>query len=81
MQLKRHVEVSHGLFTCKNAHCVAAFKSTSAHDIHSSVHMRKVCRCDKCSKEFAHRFALQRHMAVHATKRDHKCKICGRAYF
>lgn len=81
VQLKHHVELSHGLFTCKNAHCVAAFKSSSARDIHSSVHIKKVRQCDKCSKEFAHRFALQRHMALHATQHAHKCKVCSRSYF
>ncbi len=75
VQLKLHAELSHGLFTCKNAYCVATFQSSSAHDIHSSVHIRKVQRCDKCSKEFAYRFALQRHMDLHATQRAHKCKL------
>ncbi len=81
VQLKRHVETVHGLYTCKNAHCVAAFKSQSARDIHASVHMRKVRKCDHCSEQFAHRFALHCHMTLHAKRCAHKCKICGHSYF
>ena len=80
-ELKHHVEVSHSLFTCKNAHCVAAFKTESARDIHASVHMKKTHQCGQCSATFVHHFALKRHMTVHATHREHKCMICRRAYF
>ena len=81
VKLKRHVELSHGLYTCKNAHCVAAFKSESARTIHSAVHMKKVRTCDKCGRQFSHRFALERYMALHAMKWPHKCNVCGRRYF
>ncbi len=52
--LKWHVEHSHGLHTCRNAHCVAAFKTESARNIHASVHIRKTCQCDHCSEQFNH---------------------------
>ncbi len=80
-ELKRHVEVLHSLYTCKNAHCVAAFRTASARHIHASVHMKKTRQCTKCSETFQHRFALQRHMTVHATRREHKCQLCKRKYF
>ncbi len=80
-KLKCHVEVLHGLYTCRNAHCITAFKSASVRDIHSAVHIKKVHVCDKCGKQFSHRFLLSRHMMIHATKRQYKCNVCGRRYF
>ena len=80
-KLKHHIENGHGLYMCRNAHCVAAFKTENARNIHAAVHIRKMHKCDKCSEQFNHRFALQRHMTVHATRRGHKCTKCRRSYF
>ncbi len=79
--LKWHVEYSHSLHTCRNAHCVAAFKTESARNIHASVHIQKTRQCDHCSEQFNHHFALKHHMVVHEKHHEHKCTQCGRAYF
>ncbi len=42
--IKHHVEQEHGMYTCRNAHCVAGFKLQSGRNIHEAVHMpKKTC--------------------------------------
>ncbi len=79
--IKRHVEQNHGMFTCSNAHCVAGFRSQNAHDIHSAVHMRKVCMCPVCKARFHHRYALECHVVVHEKCHKFRCSRCSRKYF
>ncbi len=79
--IKRHVEHKHGMYTCRNVHCVAGFKSQSGRDIHEAVHMPKKRVCLKCSAVFQHRYVLQRHMVLRETHPSFKCDKCAKKYF
>lgn len=36
--------------------------------------------CGVCSRKFAKKFALNRHMLTHTLERPFKCKLCDKAY-
>ncbi len=79
--VKCHVECDHQMFTCNNAHCIAAFCTASGRDVHAAVHMKKCRVCTLCKQQFEHRFALKRHMVTHSKVRKHRCRKCSRKYF
>ncbi len=79
--VKRHVESTHSMYTCRNAHCVAGFQTAQGRDMHSSVHMKKSHSCPQCDQVFSHRYSLARHMVCHAKVRKHCCLQCGCKYF
>ncbi len=69
------------MYTCRNAHCVAGFKSQSGRNIHEAVHMPKKHVCPRCSAVFQHRYVLARHMVLHETRPSFKCDKCAKKYF
>ncbi len=71
MGVKHHVENEHAMYTCRNAHCVAGFKTAQGRDLHSSVHIKKTRICTRCNQLFSHRYALEHHMVVHAKVKKH----------
>ncbi len=79
--MKRHVENAHSMYTCRNAHCVAGFKTAKGRDMHAAVHIKKSRCCSQCNEVFSHKYALERHMVCHAKVRKHRCLHCGRKYF
>ncbi len=79
--IKRHVEQEHGMFTCRNAHCIAGFKSETGRDIPNDVHMPKKRSCPRCAAVFQHRYMLQRHMVLHQKRPSFECARCNNKYF
>ncbi len=79
--VKCHIESEHNMFTCKSAHCIAGFRTECGRDVHAAVHIQKNQGCTRCSQVFLHRFALERHMVIHANARKHRCQQCGHKYF
>ncbi len=79
--VKRHIKSVHGRFTCKNAHCMAAFKTEKGRDMHSEVHNKKMRVCTHCHQVFGYRYLLEQHMVCHAKVRKHRGQQCGCKYF
>ncbi len=43
--VKCHIESEHDMFTCRNAHCVAGFRTEKGRDVHAAVHIKKSRGC------------------------------------
>lgn len=75
--VKCHVESEHAMYTCRNTHCIAGFKSVKGRDLHTAIHIKSTRICSRCHQLFGHKYELDRHMVCHSKVRKHHCLNCG----